>query len=333
VSARHVVLTPFASVADGSLLREVLRTEVRGNRCASPWQLPRTRRWLRAQLTELAPVVVHAHLFHGAVLTATMPRAVRARTVLTHHHGSLLSDQGRRFDAILDRWATARFGRLVAVSHQARGFLEQEYRIGRPIDVVPNGWSGSPVLAPEDHDTLTFLCVGNFRREKGHVVLLAAFAQVQAVFPTARLVLLGDGPLRSEIEAQVAVLGLRDVVELVGWRRDVWPFYADADVVVVPSLVEPQGIVVLEAMASGTAVVATNVGGIPEMIEDDVTGILVAPDDEDALADALLSLARSPELRASAARLGAEAAEAWRMERTVQRYDEIYREVLSGVRG
>jgi glycosyltransferase involved in cell wall biosynthesis len=125
--------------------------------------------------------------------------------------------------------------------------------------------------------------------EKGFDLLLRAFAQCATVNKQARLRLAGDGPQRSALIRAAADLGIVDRVEMVGWVDDITAFFAGIDVFVFPSRPEFDGLpnVILEAMALGRPVVATDVGGVASVIEDGVTGYLVPPLDVAALAAAM----------------------------------------------
>lgn len=322
----HHVLLPFARPDAGDdLLRAFAGTPVSFGGADRLVRSVWVRRWVDQELRRLKADVVHAHLFHASVLVASLPREIPR--ILTHHHGSLFRDQGRPVHLRLDRWAGTRYDRLVAVSHAVAEFLVAEYRYPRDcIEVVHNGWLGSP--QPRASTGVDFLTVGNLRREKGHDVLLEAFAVVRKQDPAARLRLLGDGPLRSELQLRAADLGLSDGVEFVGAVDDVWTHLAEARVTVVPSWTETQGIAVLEALAAGCPVVATRVGGIPEMIEHGRNGHLVPPGEPLALAEAMVRVRRDAPLRERYSAEGSRTAKRWRMDTTVRRYEALYREVV-----
>lgn len=149
------------------------------------------------------------------------------------------------------------------------------------------------------------LCVGALSRRKGHPVLLEAFAQVRGVVPGARLTLVGDGPERAALEKRAAELTIAEAVDFVGAvaHDRVAELYARADVFCLPSHAEGVPTVLMEAMAMELPVVATRIMGIPELVEHERSGLLVAPARPDELADALGRLLTDREL---ADRLGRE---------------------------
>lgn len=140
---------------------------------------------------------------------------------------------------------------------------------------------------------------GRFSPEKGFGVLVEAAHTICRENPTAGVVLFGEGPLRGELEARVAELGLTGRVVLPGFRTDLDSLISGADVVVLPSYTEGLPNVALEASAAGVPVVATAVGGTPEAIADTVNGFLVPPGDPPALAAKVCALLRDPELRST----------------------------------
>jgi glycogen synthase len=177
------------------------------------------------------------------------------------------------------------------------------------------------------------LCLGRLIKEKGFDVALTAFAGVVTRFPAARMVIAGDGPVRPELEQQAAELKLRSVVQFIGSvEPEVVPEVVNsATLVVVPSRwEEPFGLVALEAALMGRPVVATRGGGLPEVVLDGVTGILVEKENSRATADAILELLRHPE---TAHRMGCEArTRAIRLfgwDRFVNGYDELYRSLTT----
>lgn len=146
--------------------------------------------------------------------------------------------------------------------------------------------------------------VARLAPEKGLVDLVNAMAQVREAIPNARLMLVGDGPLRPELEQRVESLGLRDTVHFLGFRRDIPELLHVMDIFAFPSHREGLGMALVEAMAAGLPVVATAVGGIPEVVEYDVTGSLVPPREIDALALNICRLLENSALRVAMGQRG-----------------------------
>jgi len=210
----------------------------------------------------------------------------------------------------------------VGVSEAVSQFLRHSCEVDADkLSTIRNGWSGTP-LPPSPEPGLV-VSVGNFRTEKGHDLLLRAFTDVASSEQAARLVLVGDGPLREHLKALARSLGLGDRVQFVGHVKNVWPYLRRAAVYVQPSRSEPLGIAVLEAMAAGRPVVASATGGLIEVVTSE-TGILVPPNDPDALARAILRFLRSPALAEAAGMSGRNAAQAHTAQQMVVRYADLY---------
>jgi len=143
------------------------------------------------------------------------------------------------------------------------------------------------------------LCVAAMSRRKGHVVLLDALPSVLEEVPAARLTLVGDGPERPFLERRAADLGIGDAVRFMGAlpHDRTRALYAETDVFCLPSFAEGVPVVLMEAMAMEIPVVATSIMGVPELVDDGVSGLLVPPARPDALANALVQLLRDPALR------------------------------------
>jgi glycosyltransferase involved in cell wall biosynthesis len=146
--------------------------------------------------------------------------------------------------------------------------------------------------------------VARLDSQKGHIYLLRAWVQVTAALPEARLLVVGDGPLRGELQQQTYDLGLEGSVIFAGRREDVPRIMAALDVVTLPSLWEGFGLVLLEAMAVARPIVASRVSAIPEIVVEGETGLLVPPRDVDALAAALIALLRDQQRATEMGRRG-----------------------------
>lgn len=270
-----------------------------------------------AHLAAVRADVVHNHMFHAEVIgtqaawrvaEAGLPRPFVVGTV----HSSRIRDET---DRALLRVLTPKMDRLIAVSSSIVRKLEDEGRLGAPVTLIYNG------VDLERYDHQLPCCtlreeydlppegpmvgvVARLEAEKGHPTLLDAWPDVLAEFPTATLLIIGEGSRREALQAQAAALGIAGSVIFTGRRDDVPAVTKALDVAVLPSYREAQGLTILEAMALSRPVVASNVGGIPEMIEDGVTGLLVAPHEPAALAGAIVRLLRDHPLADTLGRAG-----------------------------
>jgi glycosyltransferase involved in cell wall biosynthesis len=297
---------------------------------------PRAVARLYALLRRTPIDIVHAHMPRASVPGALLARLARVPVMISHEHGSSL--EGKRLRRFLDREVVARLSTvMIAVSEWDRQNLISEERIAPDlIRVLPNGVAAiadgprsSP--APEPASEMPVIgAVGRLYPEKGHVDLISAVALLRARGYVARCVIVGDGPQEAELSALVEGLGLRDQVTLLGWREDVGQVVQGLDVAVLCSVREGSPLAILEYMAAGAPIVATAVGGVPELIRDGVDGLLVAPGDPEMLCEAI---ARLIDDRGFAVRLG-EAARSRRaaefdLETLFRRVEELYEEMLA----
>lgn len=175
--------------------------------------------------------------------------------------------------------------------------------------------------------------VGRLSREKGHCFLLEAARIILGEYPDARFMIIGDGPLRGQLEQQAKLLAINTAVILAGYQRDVAGFLGASDLFVLPSLREGTPNALLEAMALAKPVVVSRVGGMPEIVQDGETGFLVPPQDPDSVAKAVLTLLRDPN---RAAAMGERARQVVEQDFNVQRLAReiaaVYHQVLAKAR-
>ncbi|MFK4226649.1 glycosyltransferase [Streptomyces sp. NPDC019890] len=285
---------------------------------------------LVAHLRRARPQVLHAFLFHCYIAAAPAARLARVPVCVAGRRSLGTFKEGRRAQLAVERVTTGMTDFVVANAHAvAEEALRQEGLPRDKIAVIHNGMEERDfrVAAPAHlaTDLPVVLCVANLRTYKGHEYLLDAMCRLQQRGHRCTLVLIGEGPQRPDLERQAQRLGID--VRLLGHRTDVPAFLARADVVVLPSLEEGLSNAVMEAMAIGRPVVATSVGGTPELLRDH--GVLVPPADPGALADGLQWMLTD---HAAAARLG-KAAREWALEHLnadsmVERHVSLYRELL-----
>jgi glycosyltransferase involved in cell wall biosynthesis len=217
----------------------------------------------------------------------------------------------------------------VAVGERTARELEQ--RIGIPVGsirVIPNGIRDRRLAPPEQpRPGMIVGSLGRLDTQKGYDVLIEAVPQLP---PGTRVVLVGDGPERSSLQSQAERLGVADRVRFVGWREDARDYLATFDLFALPSRFEGLPLAVLEAMLASVPVVAADVGSVAEAVVQGATGVLVPPEDVDALAAALAALLKDADRRAQLGEAGrALALERFTAEAMARRYEELYGELLA----
>ncbi|RIK92696.1 MAG: glycosyl transferase family 1 [Proteobacteria bacterium] len=279
--------------------------------------------------------VVHAHEFAMSVYASAAARALGLRAVATLHGHHWIAGRAIRGAAL--RWLHRLGMPLVAVSDELAGYVAQAVRLPRArIAVIPNGIPLPPALGAADEreirravraalgvgDEQSFvLAVGNLYPVKGHATLLQAAAKL----PGVAVAIAGRGDEEPRLAALARSLGVADRVRLLGLRDDVGRLLVACDVFAHPSLREGLPLAVLEAMAAARAVVAARVGGIPEAVREGETGLLVPPEDPDALACALAALLSDAPRRAALGAAGrARVAAELSSERMAARYVDLY---------
>jgi L-malate glycosyltransferase len=276
------------------------------------------------------PDVLHAFLFHSYVIAAPAARLAGIPVLVAGRRSLGDFKEGRRLhlaiERVATRWTDLLVANALAVAEDTR---RQEAVPADKITVVYNGLPDAAFEpappAPLDSGLPVVLCVANLKTDKGHRHLLEAVARLGERGRPCTLALAGEGPRRAALERQAVRLGID--VRFLGARTDVERLLSRADVVVLPSLHEGMSNAVMEAMAAGRPVVATEVGGTGELLRG--RGVLVPPGEPQALADGIeLVLAD----RGFAERI-AERARAWsrahvHVDRMVDEHLRIYRELL-----
>jgi glycosyltransferase involved in cell wall biosynthesis len=281
--------------------------------------------------------VVHAHKVGSNLWGSVLGRIARVPVIVAHEHS--WSFEGEPFRRLLDRELIARLANtIIAVSQEDRRRMETIERIpARQITVIPNGIEPLPAptadvraelgIGPDDPvvGTVTVL-----RPEKALDVLVEAIALLRPRLPSLHLVIAGGGVEMERLRALVAERGLEQTVHLLGTRHDVANVLHAVDVAVICSLREGTPLALLEYMAAGLPVVATRVGGLPDVVVDGVTGLIVSPGSAPALADALERLLGDPELRAQMGAAGRERQQAkYEFASVMHRVEQLYERLLA----
>ena len=257
-------------------------------------------------LQEERPHIIHGFLFHGYVAGALAGKLARVPIVVSARRSLGKFKAGNRPLLAIERVANSFTDLLIANSFAVRSdVLLQEGVPAEKVVVIRNGLDLSRYqlvpdislkkdlrLAPE---STVVTVVANFIHYKGHRYLLEAWTKVVEAVPGSVVLLVGDGPLRPELERLALDLGIEDSIRFLGSRMDVPKLLAISDVLAHPSLEEGFCNAILEAMAAGKAIVAASVGGNPEAVVDGLTGILVPPGDAESLAEALVGVLKDPD--------------------------------------
>ena len=271
--------------------------------------------------------ILHSHLFYSSLFASPVAWASGTSLILETGHGREHWRNGiitSKF--FVDRIAGRFVDGYIAVSEATGRYLQADKGLpGHKISVIQNGCDLKRFVVTADSsrlktrlritdDEVVLLVPGRLEPQKGHRFLIEAMPLIQQRFPKTRLVCVGDGSLRTELEQMAAGLRLTKPVLFVGYQSKVEDWYALADVIVMPSLYEGLPLVAIEALAASRPVVATAVDGTSEVIIDGRTGLSVPPQDPEALAHAICALLSDSTLRERVAKTGRD----WVWERFTQ---------------
>jgi glycosyltransferase involved in cell wall biosynthesis len=303
-------------------------------------------------LRHLQPDIVHTHtskaglLGRSAAIAFNLTRSVNSRCAIVHtFHGHVLSGYFGPIVTAAIRW-TERFlargtDRLIAISDGQAEDLAGTFAIAprSKFAVIPLGLKldsllDLPLTRERSGGPFVVAYVGRLAPIKDVGTLVDAFALLMRERACAELWIVGDGECRSDLERKVDALGLRESVRFTGWRHNLADLYSSIDAAVLSSRNEGTPVSLIEAMAAGRPVVATGVGGVPDVVTDGVTGLLVPSGAPDQLAVALRRVVDDPDL---CGRIGAQAREAVRRryssERLVTDMWHLYTDILDRRRG
>ena len=290
---------PVAQLVRAFLAAGVPTFELAINMDLDPWLVGRLARLVRSRGAH----AVHTHGVHADLYGRLCLQGLDGVLLLQTRHND---DRFRRLwiMRLLNQWLARRCVRIVAISDAVREFVcavegippRKVERIYYGLDAAPApqnvadlrtelGWAGAPLIG----------FVGRLTGQKGVDVLLNAFAIVHRALPTARLLLIGDGPQRATLAALAGGLQISAAVHFAGWREDARAQMAALNVLAIASRWEGFGLVTLEAMQAGVAVVASRVSALPEIVLDGETGLLVPAANAAKLAAALLALLQDPQ--------------------------------------
>lgn len=278
--------------------------------------------------------IVHTHMLKATIVGQMAAKmAGTAKKVLTRHytadlvtHNSVIKSADRRLTRAADG--------IISISDAVRADMLNEGVSASKITIVYNGIDLKPFenveVKPIDSGEFVIGTVGSLTARKGQRHLIKAMPAVLSKHSGARLVIIGEGPEKNSLETLITELGLKDKVTLMGFQKDVASALSKLDLYVHPSVSEPFGIAVLEAMAARKCVIATGVDGVLEIVSDGKNGILVPPKDPASLAAAICGLIEAPAKMAELVENARKKVEEdFSIEKTVSEYQIFYKDILS----
>jgi glycosyltransferase involved in cell wall biosynthesis len=305
-----------------------------------------TRRRFRDVLAELQPDVLHTHQVGALFYAGPAARAAGVPVVVHTEHINNIRKAGGSFlrrqkMAMLWRWATRSASKFFCVSEDIATEMEARRIVPREkLAVVLNGINTEPFRQPLDRAAVrrslgipaaapVVGTVGRLNEVKRQDLLLRAFAQVRKTRPAARLLLVGDGPMRGELEALAASLGVTAAVHFAGYQAQPERFLGIMDVFALTSRMEGLPLAILEAWAAGLPVVASSVGGVPDLIQNGRNGLLFESGDEATLTRLLGELLGNPDRAAPLGAAGRDVVfDRYDLRRMAGDYERSYRELL-----
>jgi glycosyltransferase involved in cell wall biosynthesis len=288
---------------------------------------------LAAYLGRQRPRILHTHLVHADVygqLAGTLTQ-VPVRVSTKHGFNEFRENPGF---ALGDRAIASLAHTHIAISRGLARYLEEvEGFDGSSFEIVHYGIEPDGLPQPYRGEEARLLCVGRLIPIKGHILLLRAFAEARREVPSLRLDIAGRGPLEPALRALAKELEIEDAVRFLGYVAPIQRAIEDVAVVVVPSMGEGFGMVALEAMERARPVIAAEIGGLGELVEHGVTGLLVPAGESPPLAKAILELAGSLDRTAQMGEAGRRrAVEHFLQQRCTERTELLYEEALNSRR-
>lgn len=290
------------------------------------------------RLASFEPDVIHAH--SGTWFPAAVAKTVlRGPSLLYTEHGRYPPEPWLR--SVIEAWCGWRTDLVAAVSGAVADYIADFARLRKAPVVLPNGIDIERFRTTDPStrrkmrrelgvpdDATLFVSVGRMVEAKNHAVLLEAFRRVRETCPDAHLALIGDGPLEEELRRQAERLALGDHVLFPGFRDDVELCLHASDVFVLPSRTEGMPLALLEALAAGLPTIASDVGGVGEVLGEPPAGLLVPAGRVDELAGAMGEVATSGPLRTRLSERARERSEKFSLAVMTSGYAEVYRELV-----
>lgn len=288
--------------------------------------------------------ILNTLLFHASVIGICIGKIAKVPYIIeSRQYADFMYKYNFKLKQIIDRMVSQKVDHIIACSNAAKEIITNHERVDtRKITVIYNGTSINKfklqsikqreqirkTLGIEDKIVLSF--TARLRPAKGHKYLLEAISIIKNQYPRVVLLLIGDGVLRYELDTLTRQLNIESNVRFLGQRTDIPDLLSVTDIYVHSSVEEGFGIAIIEAMAAGLPVVATNVGGIPEIITNNINGILVPSENPQAFVDSISYLIEHPKNRKILAEKGKQHVETtFTDDVMIKKYMEVYVKIIS----
>ena len=282
---------------------------------------------LRKIMCQEKPDVVHTHLDVIKYAVAAAKLSGIKRCVHTVHNVAHEEAEGRLQKIINTIYFKLGWSVPVALSPEVRNTIFSFYGLQENrVPMIFNGVDLRKCLPKTDYslsEPAVLLHIGRFNEQKNHKGLLEAFSRIIKSHPNCCLQLIGDGDLQEEMKTYAKTLGIQEKISFLGSQTDVYPFLREADIFLLPSKFEGMPMTIIEAMGTGLPIVASAVGGVPDMLEDYTSGVLI-PCEPEAIAQAVLELLNQESLRKKLGTAARENSVAFGAEHMARCYCEIY---------
>jgi glycosyltransferase involved in cell wall biosynthesis len=288
--------------------------------------------------------ILHVHLFDPSVvgLLAGAKAGIKNR-VMTRHYSDYHTRINKKWHVRLDQLCNRLSHKIIGVSqHTTDHVVEIEGAPREKVITIYNGIDFDRVKPSADdfqtrireefgaQDKFLILTTGRLHPEKGYPYLFEAVAKLKEKVDSPFVWLIaGKGPFDEEFRRQVSALACDDVVKFIGFRTDIPDLMSAADLFVLPSVAEAFGVVFAESIYLGTPIVATKIGGIPEVVTDGVDGILIPPADSEAIAETVADLIKNPEKLEALAGTGRQKViDKFEFEDMTRKYEAVYEDLM-----
>ncbi|MBM3253452.1 MAG: glycosyltransferase family 4 protein [Candidatus Omnitrophica bacterium] len=294
-----------------------------------------TVRQIKRFIAENKIDIIHCHGYKADVICALLPKKLNIKKITTLHGWWIGKSIKLKFYNWLDHLAIRNFDKIMVVSEPMKiALIRRHFPLERVI-YIPNGvdldWihsaNGEQIREELNltKDMFIIGIIGRLSKEKGHRYLLMALKDI----PSAVLLIIGNGPLEKQLKKMAVRLKIKERVIFLGFRHDVNSLIAAIDIFVLPSLTEGLPLALLEAMAAEKPIIASNVGGIPNVIKDGETGILIKPKNPTLIEKAIIQLIDKKDFAHQIASNAKKLVEdSYSLKATTKRYEEVYFEVL-----